>query len=83
MNSLKMLGAKKSQSKDVLEESDFKILNSYKYPDRLMRMLEHHSARFEAEGSFGVSFVNIALQSHDKIFQKKSAKVLSDSCPLI
>jgi len=68
MNSLKMLGSKKSESKDVLDEKDYKLLNSYKYPDRLIKMLEHNSARFEAEGSFGVSFAKLALQGHDITF---------------
>ena len=65
MNSLKMLGAKKAQSRDVLTEADYKLLNNYKYPERLVKMMNWNSARFEAEGSFAVSFTKIALDSHD------------------
>lgn len=69
MNSLKMLGSKKAISKDVLESKDYKIINDYKYPDRLIKMMNFNSQRFIAEGTFGVSFTKIALmQSHDITF---------------
>ena len=65
MNSLKMLGAKKAQSRDVLTEEDYKLLNDYKYPERLIKMMNHCASLFEAQGSFGVSFARLALDSHD------------------
>lgn len=65
MNSLKMLGVKKAIYSDVLTETEYKLINNYKFPDRLVRMMEYNSTRFTAEGSFGVSFTKIALTSHN------------------
>lgn len=61
MNALKMLGVKKSSAKDVLEASDYKLVNEFKYPERLVKMMELTSERFNGEGFFGASFARIAL----------------------
>lgn len=66
MNSLKMLGVKKSEAKEKLTEKDFKLVNEYKFPDRLVKMMELTTERFNGEGFFGASFARLALNNdHD------------------
>ena len=67
MNSLKILGVKKSKAKNVLEESDYALINNFKYPERLIQMMETASEHFKVEGFFSVSFTKIALMSTDNI----------------
>lgn len=60
MNSLKILGVKKSQAKDALTEKDYTLINEYKFPDRLIKMMEMTSERFQGH-TYSVSFAKIAL----------------------